>query len=234
MRNLNQSLDLVEDMPDLSEQPAELLTFKPRTSPQRIGYGLLLGGILLISCGLLPVLSGNREDNATVSAPQPTESLIGETPEPEDVSAPGHEPAGATAGDSIPKAAPALTEPDIGEITFALDATEAREPVDPALLFTTGITQVHAIFDYSGMSTTYTWDRVWYLNDTEVSKSSSLWSGPESGVFDYFIDNGGKPLPSGDWILEIYVEGKLQSLGVFIIEDLPGENMPAESSGSSS
>jgi hypothetical protein len=38
-------------------------------------------------------------------------------------------------------------------------------------------------------------------------------------VFDYYIDNSGKPLPPGDWVLEIYVEGKLLSLGAFVIED---------------
>ncbi|MCB0197039.1 MAG: PD40 domain-containing protein, partial [Anaerolineae bacterium] len=36
---------------------------------------------------------------------------------------------------------------------------------------------------------------------------------------DYFIDNGGAPLPAGDWQLELYVEDKLQALGIFVIED---------------
>jgi hypothetical protein len=38
----------------------------------------------------------------------------------------------------------------------------------------------------------------------------------------FFIDNGGLPLPR-DWVLEIYVEGKLLSLGAFVIEDLEAE-----------
>jgi hypothetical protein len=72
------------------------------------------------------------------------------------------------------------------------------------------------------MSPAYTWERVWRLNDKEVARKADLWTGPESGVFDYYIDNSGRPLPPGDWILEIYVEGKLLSLGVFVIEN-PGE-----------
>jgi hypothetical protein len=49
-------------------------------------------------------------------------------------------------------------------------------------------------------------------------RKSDIWTGPDRGVFDYFIDNGGRPLPAGDWILEIRVEGKLLSLGAFVVE----------------
>jgi len=109
--------------------------------------------------------------------------------------------------------------PEIGEITFALGATADYEPIEPNLFFTTGITEVHAIFDYSGMSPDYTWERVWTLNDNEVARIAEAWAGPEAGVFDDYINNSGRPLPAGDWLLEIYVEGELRSVGVFIIED---------------
>jgi Tol biopolymer transport system component len=87
------------------------------------------------------------------------------------------------------------------------------------LFFAKGITEMHAVFEYSGMSPDYTWERVWYLNDKEIARVSESWSGPEAGVFDYFVDNRGRALPAGDWVLELYVEGKLQALGVFIIEE---------------
>lgn len=132
-----------------------------------------------------------------------------------------------SAGDSLPK--PELAA-KIGKITFAMAATEQREPINPGLLFSPGITQVHAIFDYNGMSPAYTWERVWLLNDKEVARNSGVWTGPESGVFDYFIDNNGKPLPPGDWILEIYVEGKLISLGAFVIENPAETGIDLESS----
>jgi hypothetical protein len=117
--------------------------------------------------------------------------------------------------DSLPQ--PEL-KAKIDKITFAPEAADPHEPVNPSLLFSQGITQVHAIFDYSGMSPSYTWERVWLLNDKEVGRKSGPWTGPASGVFDYSIDNSGKPLPPGDWILEIYVEGKLLSLGAFVVE----------------
>ena len=64
----------------------------------------------------------------------------------------------------------------------------------------------------------YTWERVWLLNDKEVARKVDTWTGPESGVFDYTIDNSGRELPAGDWVLQINVEGQLRSVGVFIIE----------------
>lgn len=109
-------------------------------------------------------------------------------------------------------------EPEFGEITFTPGVTEAYQPIDPGFLFTQGITEIHALFEYRNMSPDYTWERVWYVNDREVARSSGRWTEPERGIFDYYIDNGGEPLPAGDWILELYVEGKLRSLGVFIIE----------------
>lgn len=124
--------------------------------------------------------------------------------------------AGSNEDDRRPTARP---DPQIGEITFALDAADNYEPIAPGILFTKGITEVHALFEYSGMWPDSTWERVWYVNEGEVSRRSGLWTGPEQGVFDYFVDNGGKPLPAGDWLLEIYVDGKLRTLGAFIIDD---------------
>ncbi|MCB0181213.1 MAG: PD40 domain-containing protein [Anaerolineae bacterium] len=119
--------------------------------------------------------------------------------------------------DSIRPSEPEF-EPEIGEITFALDATETFQPVEANILFTKGITEIHAIFDYQHMSPHSTWERVWYLNDKEIARISEPWASAESGAFDYFIDNGGAPLPAGDWLLELYVEDELQALGVFVIE----------------
>jgi hypothetical protein len=96
--------------------------------------------------------------------------------------------------------------------------TANYEPIEPGMFFTTGITEVHAIFDYSNMSANDTWERVWYLNDEEIARYSESWTEPPAGVFDYYINNDGRRLPPGDWMLEIYVAGELHALGVFFIE----------------
>ncbi len=180
-----------------------------------IGCALSFGMVLLAGCGtprevvspptptLLPLTTSTTSESETIAEAA--------TVSPREIN---------SVGDKLP--APELMA-KVGKITFALDVTPQREPINPGLLFTKGITQVHAVFDYSGMSTAYTWERVWYLNDKEVSRNAGTWTGPESGVFDYFIDNGGRPLPAGDWVLEIYVEDKLLSLGAFVIENLEAE-----------
>jgi hypothetical protein len=175
-----------------------------------IGWVLLLCVVLLTGCGTSP--AGNQSvvpaANSGTGSNTVAEATVVNSTEVNSV------------GDTLP--VPELTA-KIGKITFALEATPQRESINPGLLFTKGITQVHALFDYSGMSTAYTWERVWYLNDKEVSRKAGVWTGPESGVFDYFIDNGGRPLPAGDWVLEIYVEDKLLSLGAFVIENPEAE-----------
>jgi len=178
----------------------------------------LLGILLLMGCSSLSFLTAtpSSDQTATVAVGQtPTPVLA--TPPPALEQATAAPAGGASMGDSLPAAT--KPEPQIGEITFALGATADRQPVNPGLLFTTGITEIHAIFTYPHMLPAYTWERVWYINDQEVSRSSAAWTGPENGVFDYFINTGDQPLLADDWILELYVEGKLRSLGVFIIED---------------
>ncbi len=109
--------------------------------------------------------------------------------------------------------------PSIGEITFALDATEDDyEPVEPGITFEEGITEIHAIFDYEGMSDAYVWERVWYLNGDEILRNAADWAGEERGRFDYFIDADGEPLFPGRWRLELYVEDQLLASGSFTIE----------------
>ncbi len=115
-------------------------------------------------------------------------------------------------------APPVSSEPTMGEITFALGATSDYEPIDPAISFQEGITEVHAIFEYSGMSKDDTWERVWYLNDQEVLRSAEPWAGAEAGIFDYFINAGGDPLSPGEWLLELYVDGEMLTGNSFTIE----------------
>lgn len=112
----------------------------------------------------------------------------------------------------------AVAEPEFGSITFALNATADYEPIDPGLTFQEGITEVHAIFEYSGMSKDYTWERVWYLDSQEVLRNAEKWTGDETGVFDYFIDAGNNPLFPGEWTLELYVQDQLLQTSSFTIE----------------
>jgi hypothetical protein len=135
----------------------------------------------------------------------------------------GSDAPGATESPSPP------AEPEFGSITCALGATEDYEPIDAGITFQEGITEVHAIFEYNGMSKDYTWERVWYLDGQEILKNSQNWTGDEAGVFDYFIDAGNDALFPGEWVLELYVEDKLLQTGSFTIE--PEETPEVAQSG---
>lgn len=107
--------------------------------------------------------------------------------------------------------------PEIGSITFALDVTDEHEPINPATSFEEGLVEIHAVFDYSHMSKEYIWERVWYHDGEEKLSNAEKWAGDESGRFDYFLDTGSQPLPPGQWLLELYVEGELKATGQFTV-----------------
>ncbi|MCB0167008.1 MAG: PD40 domain-containing protein [Anaerolineae bacterium] len=181
--------------------------------------------LLLAGCGSAPTVSDTSAAELPLASP-PLEAAASPTiiPTPttpavavEPVSL-EKEPLEVKKVSDSPSAPEPIFEPEIGEITFALDTTGTFQPVEANILFTKGITEVHAVFDYQHMSPQSTWERVWYLNDKEIARISEPWTSAESGTFDYFIDNGGAPLPAGDWLLELYVEGELRALGVFVIE----------------
>ncbi|MDM8518630.1 hypothetical protein QUF64_01180 [Anaerolineales bacterium HSG6] len=111
-----------------------------------------------------------------------------------------------------------ILEPFFDELVFALKASEDDfTPIDPDTQFEEGITEIHAIFEYEGMSADKTWERVWYRNSGEMLRNTANWSGQETGRFDYFLDASGEPLPNGQWLLELYIENKLMVTGSFTI-----------------
>jgi len=190
-----------------------------------VRFILMLLAMMLLGCSFSSVLGfGNDQAVDSVAEDSPTVA-VSLTPTSPPASTSTVTANATTASDQLsldPSADDSLQdsekEPQIGDITFALGVTETYEPINPDFFFTHGITQVHAIFDYSGMSPDDTWERVWFLNDNELTRITEPWTSPESGTFNYFVDNSGRPLPAGDWLLELYVNDELQSLAVFVID----------------
>jgi hypothetical protein len=122
---------------------------------------------------------------------------------------------------STPTSAPERGEPTIGAITFAAAATDDNQPVDASTTFPEDTQEIHAVFDYAGMSEELNWERRWYQNGEEVSAGSGIWDAGEEGAFDLSLSGGGEPLGSGSWELELYVEGELAQSGRFVIVGSP-------------
>ena len=208
---------------------------------------LIIGGVgcLLLLCAILLIggsasLYSGRFNNLIAGLTDGDETLVVETPtaspsttptptEPSPTDTPTVETdlideadqAGTpseTATSAEAETPPASVEPEFSDLTFALGATETYSPIDPGLSFEEGITEIHAIFDYQGMSADRSWERVWYLDGNEILRNSAEWTGDEMGRFDYFIDAGGDPLSPGEWLLELYVDGVLLAEGSFAIE----------------
>lgn len=133
-----------------------------------------------------------------------------EAPHPEAISVDEAEnaaPAGATPG----------PVPTIGEITFALETSAGGQPLEPAFEFEAGLTQLHAVFEYSHFNPDIMWTQFWYHNGLELFSVSQPWLEAESGLYDYVIEAGGDPLPPGAWALELYVDDELLAAGSFSV-----------------
>jgi hypothetical protein len=106
-------------------------------------------------------------------------------------------------------------------IAFAAGVTEDFEPVEPLFEFTEGITQVHAIFEYQGLSPELTWSQTFYVGSEVITQPAQAWPGEEGGIYDFVIELEGAPLPVGEWVVEFYVEDELVMGEVFYIAPMP-------------
>ncbi len=212
--------------------------------------GVVLIGFVVVSEGgeSLISLGGDKEtptaealSTSTFTPVKATETAEPEL-EPTPTETPTEPPATEVTPDSTepptvaPKAtraptatsAPVSLEPAIGPITFAVGVTENNEPVDASTTFPSDIEEIHAFFDYEGMSESVTWERYWYQDEEEVASGSETWDAGESGTFDLSLTGGDEPLGSGEWTLEIHVNGELVQTRDFVIE---ASEAPASTGG---
>ncbi len=120
----------------------------------------------------------------------------------------------STAGDEIA----VEPNPAFGPICFKAepDDSQLKSCRDTYL----PVIEMHAIFDYSGMSAQNEWTRVWYHNGQEVLRVQENWTGDVEGQFDYNLHtSNGQPLSPGLWQLQLYVDGQLETFGSFVINN---------------
>lgn len=219
------------DQTIMTSRGAEGLTGAPSPEPPKKGRNplLIIGGVgcLLLLCALLAVggayfLVRDQVNEIMAGLPGsdgtfPTEVTVVEEPTATPIAAVVETPTEAPTATPAPTDTPTPAAPTISSVTFATGVTGDNQPVDPGTEFEGDVTEVHAIFEYSGFSPETTWERVWYLDGEEMLRSSETWSGDSAGVFDYFVNAGGDPLSPGEWTLELYVDGELLATDSFTI-----------------
>ena len=128
-----------------------------------------------------------------------------------------------------------VSEPDastgnaqFGSITFAPDVSDSGDPIEPDFSFEAGLTEIHALFEYSDLNSNVVWTQVWYHDGQEILSTSQPWLAEATGVYDYVVDAGGEPIPAGQWALEFYIGDELLTAGSFMIEESDDETSDAE------
>jgi hypothetical protein len=76
---------------------------------------------------------------------------------------------------------------------------------------------VRAQFNYRNMTPELQWTQVWYLEDSELARISSAWTGGESGINSEPAIQSPSGLLSGRYRLELYIGDKLAATSDFVI-----------------
>ncbi len=181
--------------------------------------GLLLGGsvVLMRSRWTSPAEAEAAADAVSSSTDKSNSRKTGAIPgtlredEPKVADPVATEPADEASVTNTPS-------PELSPITFALKTTAAGEPVSSDFSFKAGTIRIYAVFEYRNVPAGSIWTQIWYHNGSEVLSTSQPWLEDEAGVYDYVIEADGDPLPTGQWALEFYIDGKLLTAGSFVIE----------------
>ena len=197
-----------------------------------IGFLLLLA---LISLGCASLTSGPSaaDVKATINAgivqtqaalPQPTEPPAPTQPPMADTPVPEVQPTDAAASGSCPALdlSPKASG-IISKITMAEDVKGAnKDPVNPTKVFAGDVT-IHAVASTKNAPAKTAFKAVWYATDTlgvaacntKISEFSVATDGTRN--IDFTLKPDSK-FPVGTYRVEVYVNGKLDSIGDFSIQ----------------
>jgi len=107
-------------------------------------------------------------------------------------------------------------EPMIGEISFATEMTEDKNPVNPGDSFSPGPTRIYGIFEHANLTPNATFEQVWYLDGEQVINNAMAWEGEPTGKSWVNIDHP-DGLPAGKYDVQLLIEGELLQTGSFVI-----------------
>lgn len=148
---------------------------------------------------------------APTDTPFPTAVIVGSstiiTPEPTaaPTTAPTPPPPSAVANTNAaipaPAAAPLPAGLSVGPISFAINVSDRREPIDPAQRFDSVPARIYAVFPYQGMKNDLPFSVIWYYQNAELIRDEYVWEWGSTDRSFSFIS----PVGPGAYRVEIRV-----------------------------
>ncbi len=98
-------------------------------------------------------------------------------------------------------------------VVFAEGVDRRGNPVGVAKSFPSGLEELHAFSDYSGMEDGLAFQVNWYVDGQKVIESPFDWDGGESGTWHDYLYSTRGTLPDAEYGVELLVEGQVLQKG---------------------
>ena len=108
-----------------------------------------------------------------------------------------------------------LQEPTFSDVAFGLQDNLGNIVGTNFVIPETNI--VRAEFNFRNMSPDQEWTQIWYLEDSELTRTTLLWEDAEQGVNNEAAIQSEAGLISGRYRLELYIENRLAATSDFVI-----------------
>ena len=148
-----------------------------------------------------------------------------QSPRPSSTTAPTSVPPSPTPTRPAPTAVPPSPTPtrgpiELDPIVFAQELDSEGYPITASTTFPPGTTVVNGVFAFRGMYPGLELQAIWYKDGQEYFSFTYTWRiAEERGHWGLYLDRqDGGPLPSGNYRLDLYVEGRLRQSGTFTIQ----------------
>ncbi len=102
-------------------------------------------------------------------------------------------------------------------ITFAEGIDRRGNPVGAAQSFASGLEELHAFSEYTGMEDGLDFVIHWYVDDQKVIEAPYEWDAGESGTWHDYLYNRSGRLPDAEYKLELELEGQVIQSGTTIV-----------------
>ncbi|MDQ6694009.1 MAG: trypsin-like peptidase domain-containing protein [Chloroflexota bacterium] len=115
---------------------------------------------------------------------------------------------------------PPAAQAGFGPITFALGADANGKLIQPGTTFPSGVPELFAFFNTSGMRPNMAWHVTWLLNDKVVAEVDHVWAAADgsNGLHNQSLYSGeGQTLPDGKYEMRLLLQGQEQQRATAVI-----------------